>query len=466
MCQSFGLSQVSHSDKGLISIVALVFLSILPLFMSNGGVIENSSSLYFSLFIVGVAACYRKDSLSHLVTPNALIFFYFIINFLLGSWGFANEYILVQKNLYDFNDWRYRQITTSLSMLCPALFLATDILYHRKYELLSAKTVWMNHNGKSLVGVIFLIPFFFLPLNLDSIGAQGDLAILPKGIVAIALILYLSKFDIFKRCFGYGFLIVLFASFSSDEKREAIFLVFPIIWLEANRYKLRPSVSTVISVGVVGVLAVVLILSMSIVRGYGNFEDVNSIFDGMLVLPQYINSDIFISAFLVNIEATYLYFHALNSIEMVLTDTNVLAYGSTLIKPLFLMFPREIMPFKPDSILELYTTAYDPAGRELGGSWTIGLFSEFIWNFHLIALLLVILVARVLCKLNFLMLRSSSSKNLASRALYFFVFLHLFSWVRGSGLDQYFLFVLLGLCSVAPMHFTDRLLSPFFRKIS
>lgn len=457
---------MSKPNKGLVSIFMLIFLSMLPLFMSNNGVMQNSPLLYFSSLLVGLAACYRKDSLSHLVTPNSLIFFYFILNFLLGSWGFSNGYILVVENLHDFTDWQYRQATTCLSMLCPSLFLVADIIYHKKYEVVSSKITWSNHHGIFLIGVLFLVPFFFIPLNLDFIGAQGDLAILPKGIAAISIILYVSKLNKIKRYLGYGVLILFFATFSSDEKREAIFLIFPIIWLEANRYKIRPTMSTMFSGVVVGVLAAVLILSMSIVRGYGNFGNVSSIFDGMLFLPQYINSDFFMSAFLVNIEATYLYFHALNSIDMVLSDIDILAYGSTLIKPFFIMFPREILPFKPDSILELYTTAYDPGGREMGGSWTIGLFSEFIWNFHIFGVFLVILVAKYLCKLNVLMLHSASSKNSAKSIMYFFVFLHLFTWVRGSGLDQYVVYLMLGLFSVVPIYLIDQLVNPYFRRIS
>ena len=350
--------------------------------------------------MVGLSVCYRKDSLSHLVTPNALIYFYFTLTFFLGSWGYSNEYVLVDKDLKVFTDWRYRQVSTCLSMLCTSLFLVVDIVYHKRYEVISSKINWSKHNGYFLFGTLFLVPFFFVSLNLDFIGAQGDLAILPKGIAAISVILYLSKLNKIKRYLGYGVLILFFATFSSDEKREAIFLIFPIIWLEANRYKIKPTLSTICSGVVIGVLAGVLILSMSVVRGYGNFGDVSSIFEAIFFLPQYINSDFFISAFLVNIEATYLYFHALNSIEMVLSDIDLLAYGSTLIKPLFIMFPREVIPFKPDSILELYTSAYDPVGRELGGSWTIGLFSEFIWNFYILGVFLVILVAKYLCKLN------------------------------------------------------------------
>ena len=457
---------MSETNKRLSHIFLLIFLSLFPLFMSSESIIENSPFLYFSLVMVGLSVCYRKDSLSHLVTPNALIYFYFTLTFFLGSWGYSNEYVLVDKDLKVFTDWRYRQVSTCLSMLCTSLFLVVDIVYHKRYEVISSKINWSKHNGYFLFGTLFLVPFFFVSLNLDFIGAQGDLAILPKGIAAISVILYLSKLNKIKRYLGYGVLILFFATFSSDEKREAIFLIFPIIWLEANRYKIKPTLSTICSGVVIGVLAGVLILSMSVVRGYGNFGDVSSIFEAIFFLPQYINSDFFISAFLVNIEATYLYFHALNSIEMVLSDIDLLAYGSTLIKPLFIMFPREVIPFKPDSILELYTSAYDPVGRELGGSWTIGLFSEFIWNFYILGVFLVILVAKYLCKLNVLMLNSGSSKNPAKVIMYLFVLLHLFTWVRGSGLDQYLVYLMLGLVSVVPIYLMDQLVKPYLRRKS
>ena len=107
---------------------------------------------------------------------------------------------------------------------------------------------------------------------------------------------------------------------------------------------------------------------------------------------------------------------------MVLSDLNLLAYGSTLIKPLFIMFPRDIFPFKPDSILELYTLAYDPAGRDLGGSWTIGLFSEFIWNFYFFGIFMVIFVAKFLSEFNIFMMRSASSINPSKTIIYLLFF--------------------------------------------
>ena len=452
---------MSAKNKSLFCIYLLVSISFIPLFMNNKSLIENSYIIYFFLALVGFVACYEKDSLRNLVTPNSIIFFYFILTFLLGSWGFSNEYILVKDNLNDFYNWQNRQLTTSLSMLCPSLFLIVDIMHQKKYKFFSSKITWSNHNGAYLSGILFLLPFFFIPLNLEFLGAQGDLAIVPKGIAAIALILYLSKLKTVRRYLGYGALIVFFSTFSSDEKREAIFLIFPIIWMEVYRYELKPSLRIYLA-GFLMVASIgALILSMSIVRGYGNFEDVSGIFDALILLPQYISSDIFISALLVNIEATYLYFHSLNSIDMVLSDLNLLAYGSTLIKPLFIMFPRDIFPFKPDSILELYTIAYDPAGRDLGGSWTIGLFSEFIWNFYFFGIFMVIFVAKFLSEFNIYLMRSVSSINPSKTIIYLFIFLHLLTWVRGSGLDQYVMYIMIGIFSVSPIFLIHQLFKPF-----
>ena len=199
---------MSETNKRLSHIFLLIFLSLFPLFMSSESIIENSPFLYFSLVMVGLSVCYRKDSLSHLVTPNALIYFYFTLTFFLGSWGYSNEYVLVDKDLKVFTDWRYRQVSTCLSMLCTSLFLVVDIVYHKRYEVISSKINWSKHNGYFLFGTLFLVPFFFVSLNLDFIGAQGDLAILPKGIAAISVILYLSKLNKIKRYLGYGVLIV------------------------------------------------------------------------------------------------------------------------------------------------------------------------------------------------------------------------------------------------------------------
>ena len=143
----------------------------------------------------------------------------------------------------------------------------------KKYKFFQSKIIWSNHNGAYLSGTLFLLPFFFIPLNLDFLGAEGDLAILPKGIAAIAVILYLSKLKTVRRYLGYGALIVFFLLFLRM-KNGGYFLIFPIIWVEVYRYDLRPSLRTYLSGFLIVALAGVLILSMSIVRGYGNFVDV------------------------------------------------------------------------------------------------------------------------------------------------------------------------------------------------
>ena len=82
-----------------------------------------------------------------------------------------------------------------------------------------------------------------------------------------------------------------------------------------------------------------IIITMSVARGYGG-EQHNTLISAFSAVPDYIFSPMFLSGFLANIEVTYFHFHAVNSIDMVVKDLELLSYGETFIKPLFIFVPE------------------------------------------------------------------------------------------------------------------------------
>jgi hypothetical protein len=183
---------------------------------------------------------------------------------------------------------------------------------------------------------------------------------------------------------------------------------------------------------------------MSVARGYGGIKGIDNLFDAIPTIWTYVRSDDFLSGFLANIEVSYFFFHAINAVDYVLTNPEILSFGSTLIKPVFIFIPRQIAPWKPVSIIDKYTTAYDPEIRDLGGSWPISIFSEFIWNYHVLGVILAFIIAKILVRYHILMLLSYK-KNLFYKTVFFlFAYTNIVTLARGCGFDQYILFILIG----------------------
>ena len=285
--------------------------------------------------------------------------------------------------------------------------------------------------------------FFFFGLNLDFIGGGGDLSTIPKTLFALFVILYIQKCPTFLRFFGYLGIILFLATISIHEKREAFFLLFPIMFFESIRHSLRLNFKTTLFLSILMTYSFNTNISYVYCKRLWRFREFTSIFSTISLIPSYLNSDIFIGGLLLNIEVGYFYFHGINAIELVLNDLNLMSLGSTIIKPLFLFIPRFIFPNKPEQIITLYAQEFDPAFRAMGGSYPISIFSEFFWNFHLVGIFMTIFLI-IFCYYVYANLINAVKIFHVPKILFFMVcYLNIIMLARGSGLDLYILFVLL-----------------------
>jgi hypothetical protein len=200
-----------------------------------------------------------------------------------------------------------------------------------------------------------------------------------------------------------------------------------------------------------------LILGMSIARGYGDYGENLTLIEAFVFIDDYIRTPEFIIYFAQNIETNYLFFHALNSIELVLEDWGYLAYGSTFFKVFFIPFPRYLFPFKPSSILELYTTAYSPSFRSIEGSWVITVFSEFVWNFGVFGVFASYYFGRLIDIFSIKLFHSFRKRNSLRPIQLLFTYTILFTYVRGSGLDQFLLYWLIGISVIVYYYYVKKI---------
>lgn len=420
----------------------LMSTSILPLIMGN----DIAQQYGFYIFGINFFACFfnclkkHPNDMLQIASPNFLIFSYVSLSLFLGGLGNAQGYMIVEKNNLLMEGWHFTHIATAFLSLALSLFYIAHY-YQSKNDIPKRKTL---ESKMPLSVAVLCMPFaifFFVPLELNFMGGQGDFSHIPKTLWALTVFIMAQNLKSGTlRATCYMVFILFFASFSMHDKREAIFLIFPIAYLELTNQNYKINFKFLYSSAIFIVFLSFVIITMSVARGYGGAQH-DTLIASLLNIQNYISSPYFISGFLANIEVSYFHFHAVNSIDMVMKDYELLSYGETLIKPLFILIPRSLMEAKPDSILTLYTSAHAPSIREIGGSWTISLFSELFWNFHFFGLPFVWLFAYFGVKLQRKLNSSSAQKKWLKLLFWLFCYMHLMTLVRGSGLDQYIVYL-------------------------
>lgn len=417
----------------------MFFLTLFVTLCGNDFIKQNG--FYFIILHIFAGFFLVGRSLVRLLTPISLIYFYSAISLAGGSWGFSNRYIIMDSLEAGFNSWEFANFSLGILMLSLTMFLIIGERFMPKN--ISSMQLREVTFSKLLLAIFLFVPFFFFQFKLDIFGGGGDLSTIPKTLFALFIILYLQKYPNFIRYIGYIVIILFLATISIHEKREAFFLLLPILFFESLKYSLILNIKSGIALFFLIFYSLVLILAMSIARGYGEFGEFDSIFSTIALIPAYMNSDIFIGGLLLNIEVGYFYFHGVNAIELVLQDPTILSMGSTLIKPLFLFMPRFIFPFKPEQMIALYTLEHDPAFRAIGGSYPISIFSEFFWNFHLAGLFMILFLILFCYYIYKRLIESIENFSVPYILLYLVCYFNIIMLARGSGLDMYVLFVVL-----------------------
>lgn len=435
----------------------LFLLSLLPLLLGNDYTKQHGDVVFLAFAIVGAAGCMRGRNLFSFLSPVAIVFFYVSLSLSLGSWGFSNEYVINARNLAVYDDWQSTHIAATVLMLSLSVLMSVDNHYRAKYESITA-TENLRVGSTTAISSMILLPFFFIPLDLSAFGGLGDFSGIAKSVFALLLVVSLSGRTAGIRWAAYLIIIVVFATFSVHEKREAIFLIFPILFFEILQHPRKLTVRSVSLLVPLAGFLLLLIIAMSVARGYGGFGEMDTLFSAVPFVLKYVSSENFIGGLLNNIEANYFFFHAINAIEMAIRDSDLIVYGSTLIKPLFILIPRSIAPWKPEGMITLYTTAFDPSFRTLGGSWPASFISELFWNFSYLCIPLSVFLALGLVKLQFLLLRAHAFGHTYLLVLLLFAYMNVLTLMRGSGLDQYLVSLIFAGLFVFAVQFAARIL--------
>lgn len=423
-----------------------ILLIIVSSFLTVESAKEYAHYFYFLQLLFFYLYLYKYKKTFLYFTPILLLIFYVDFSFFLGNYALYNGIENIKSNYENYLDWKYTNILLFYTLTFNLILFFIELFFINKYLFIFKNIRKQEINNDTLIFYISIsfcifVLFSFIPLDISFLGGSGEISYVPK-VISILILIYILAYTKYKyRYFIYIFILFLFSTFSFDSKREAIFLIFPIILLETLLNSKNLYIKSLIYLFFIVVIVLCLIIAMSIFRGYGNY-DVNGFFESLTYIGAYINNEFFLMYFFKNIETSYTYFHSMQAMEYVLDDLNLLTYGSTFIKFLFITIPSSIIEFKPASLIHIYTTLHDPEFRSIGGSWPPNIISDFFWNFYYFGIFFAGLFFYVINFIFIKIMRLILSGKLIHQIWYLFFYMFLLVLYRGSGLDMFMVYLI------------------------
>lgn len=384
----------------MIIAVALLnlILGLLALTLSSDWLAFNAWMLFLLQSVTLIPILFgRIKFVKNFFLPSVFVLVYFLVNFTLGSYLVPRGYGW-NKEFSAIAYGGHLNVIVPFFLLCDLVIFLLAIRDLGLVEIddgFAQKRIakeYLPNNGSEIVQTLFFFSIFLMITALEIYSLFSfQLAIIIIHVTTQALKRNLSRFG------SYIFYLGVITAFQPDNKREIIMALFLMIMVEAYFTRMRVSFRPRIVVGaLVAALAFFfLIATASILRGYGGFP-VSNFFDAMYYVPSYIFSDNFVDGITDNLELNYNYGVAVTSLQLLMDGRIDYQFGGSLIKVFFLPIPREILAWKPESVLQIFTKEYAPAWWYVGGSMPVMFASEMFINFGFLAVLAVALILRAL----------------------------------------------------------------------
>ena len=188
------------------------------------------------------------------------------------------------------------------------------------------------------------------------------------------------------------------------------------------------------------IILFVLIILLTVLRSSEHYE-INNWTSLFFAANLFYSSEMFFSYFLQNLEITYTYFHTINAMEIWDIRKLEYLYGSSYLKSLLVLFPREVFEFKPQKASYWYTLFYDKSYRLAGGSWALSMFSEAYINFKFFGSLALVAILRILDYLFYKTILTSCRKGYLHNIVKLYFMVAILEFARGAGLETVVVFM-------------------------
>ena len=384
-----------------------------------------------------------KDKRKYALSPTFITILYLYVTFFLGELLFYNEiYRLFRLQNEYYESWKTLPQNVTFYNLCSLILVISYLQAkpNRKLSYLKVKSYVKPGRKESR----FSWKYIILGLVLLAVVVKIPVSALAFAVpfFSVGLVYVASKNNTNLRYVAYVLIIVTMMALNPNDKRETIFLFYPILFLELLRIK-KITFKQVIIVLSGGVLVFLAVVIMSLIRA-----DVSStIFIPKDVIVQYITSDAALAIIADNFEINWCYIDAFQSMEFINSDSSLISWGSSFLKPLFWPISRDIWPNKPESTMLLFTTIFDKTAKEEGMSLPLPLVSDMYWNFKYFSVVFVYLIQywlNSMYKSTVRFFKRNKDKNLLSTREFvgvYFLFIFLFL-MRGCGIDMFLAYLI------------------------
>ena len=398
----------------------------------------------FQAVIMSVSLLRRAKFVAVLFAPSCLALVYSLLNLTLGSY-------LVPRGF----GWNKEFTTTVASInhyqqIVPYLLAANICLYMLAWRLIGSLNREMSdadqEPAQRQVGFWPLDEAILCCVYVAMFAGLSFASIPSVFSLQMAIILLHSSDRSIRagllRTLSYFAYIGILIVTSFENKRELVMCLLAIFFVESYRARSRFSASFKnllrFLAGTTAIFAVIVFAS--ILRGYGNM-DVTSLVGAVSAAPKYLSSELFVDGITDNLELNYNYGVTVTAMDHGLKGAIQYQLGATLIKPVFLLVPRDAVPYKPESMMQIFTREYAPDWWAEQGSMPVPFAAEAFLNFHWAGIGAILIVWYLIDRLFAVIFVARRQTFLVTSCMFLCATVLMFA--RGSGLEQWVLYYLL-----------------------
>ena len=423
--------------------IVTITLITVCLCISEKLVIQNGYLFYLvQLVFLTVTLSKQKENYIFFLSPTFITYLYVNLSFTFGHYVVSRgiEFDLIYFN--TFNNYLSVKYITVIFMLFN-FFIVLGIPKTFYKSIVTSKHKREFNISKFLLGYGLLILLSFLTLDLEAIGGGSNYGYSIKLGVAIIVGMNVARLELLlQRFLIYVILIIPFLAGNFESKREIMFvlLLFSILEISKAKPQLKLSFKTISLLAFGTIMFISLILTASILRGYGGYK-IDRPIDAIKYLPTYVSSDFIGKALAINFELSTTYGNSSNAIDYINKGEVDYLYGSTFLKVLFLPIPRKLFPHKPQSMVNIYTKIFAPGYHAIGSTRPIVIYSEFLWNFGIFGFPLITLMFIMFNRLYYKLLVRLNLLRSDSKTIFgVFLYITLIQFIRGAGFELWLIY--------------------------
>ncbi len=400
------------------------------------------------LLVFGFVVKSEKNQFKTILTPSCLCSLYLITCFIIGDLLLRAGLFIDPSHFAYYSGWSHSQLSTSYYNACFFLAYITKDLSKpiRLSTSFSNKPIEPNF----LFGIVSLITMILClcwGMYFEAEGPTIEFPIIFATLSAICLFYMVKDKPLLFRICVYIAIILLFAVFRFSNKREAIFLIIPILFLESRHIKdsavitLKNIIISALAIVIVTIL--IVIMSIQRIDHKNQMTEVVNLMEILYSFSDYLTPDRVMPLLANNFEIDYVYVNSHQSIEFIEEDPSNKTWGMTYIKPLVAPIPRAIMPDKPEAAMILYTKKYDPEKQAEGFCLPLSLQAEGYWNFGYLGGLICVFIIFYLFNSVYLKLYDSIINDYGIKTIFnAYIYYIFFLLYRDSGFTKLLTFSL------------------------